>query len=204
MKRVNRRRRKNMQRKRSKNYPASSLKGKNVVLGVTGSIAAYKAAELARMIIKKGADVTCVLTENGARFITALTLQTLTKNKVFQGMFDPFVMDIEHISLSKKADIMVIAPATADVMARLSWGRADDLLASVVLATRAPVLICPAMNDKMWLSKATQENVKRLKSYGYHFVEPGKGELACGDEGSGRLANLDTIIEHISMAIKRK
>lgn len=170
------------------------IKNKRIVLGVCGSIAAYKAPELVRKFKKLGADVTCVLTKNGAKFITALTLQTLTGNKVYTDMWDPYVPDIEHVSLSKQADLLLIAPATADLIARLSWGRADDLLASVVLASRKPVLIAPAMNDRMWLSKATQENVKRCKGYGYEFVGPGKGELACGDDAVGRLADLDDIV----------
>ena len=178
------------------------MNGKKIVLGVCGSIAAYKAAELARAFKKLGADVTCVLTRNGARFITALTLQTLTGNKVYEDMFDTFVPDIEHIALSKSADIVVIAPATADVIARLAAGRADDLLASVVLSTRKPVLICPAMNDNMWLHQATVDNVKRLEKFGYKFVQPAKGELACGDEGIGRLADIKDITAAVEKAFK--
>lgn len=182
---------------RSRSFGTNTLKGKSVLLGVTGSIAAYKAPELVRMLKKSGADVTCVLTQNGARFVTALTLQTLSQNRVYEGMFDPFAWDIEHISLSQKADIIVIAPATADIIARLACGRADDLLASVVLSARTPVLICPAMNEKMWFHKATQENVRKLKSYGYVFAGPGTGELACGVEGKGRLADFESIVKAI-------
>ena len=175
-----------------------SLKGKRIVLGITGSIAAYKAPELVRLLKKQGADVSCVLTANGARFVTALTLQTLSKNKVYEGMFEAFDWDIEHISLSQKADIIVVAPASADIIARLAVGRANDLLASVVLASKAPVLICPAMNDRMWLHPATQENVKKLRKYNYRVLQPAKGELACGTEGIGRLACLEDIVKKIS------
>jgi len=178
------------------------MNGKKIVLGVCGSIAAYKSAELVRAFKKSGAEVTCVLTKNGARFITSLTLQTLSGNKVYEDMFDPFVPDIEHIALSKSADIVVIAPATADVLARLAGGRADDLLASVVLSTRKPVLICPAMNDNMWLHEATKENVKRLEKFGYQFVQPEKGELACGDEGIGRLADIIVIRKKVEDILK--
>jgi phosphopantothenoylcysteine synthetase/decarboxylase len=179
------------------------LKNKRILLGVCGSIAAYKAPELVRKFVKLGAKVTCVLTRNGARFVTPLTLKTLSGGKVYEDMWDPYEPDIEHISLSKAPDLIVIAPATADVIARLSWGRADDLLASVVLATRKPVLICPAMNDKMWLHKATKDSVVRLKKYGYKFVEPAKGALACGDEAVGRLAALDDIIEAAGRVLTR-
>jgi phosphopantothenoylcysteine synthetase/decarboxylase len=173
------------------------LRTKNIVLGITGSIAAYKAPELIRALRAMGADVRCILTENGARFVTPLTLQTLSCNMVYDGMFDPVVWDIQHISLSRKADVVVVAPATADAIARFADGRADDLLSSVVLATRSPILICPAMNENMWTHPATQENVRRLKKFGYRFVAPEKGELACGVVGGGRLAALDSILQRI-------
>lgn len=183
------------------NPAAGGLGNREIVLGVSGSIAAYKAPELVRLLRAKGANVSCILTENGARFVTALTLQTLSCNQVYSGMFDPFVWDIEHISLAKKADIIVVAPATADVIARFASGRADDLLSSTVLAADAPVLICPAMNDKMWDHPATRENVARLKRFGYHFVAPETGELACGTVGTGRLAPLPAIVEAIEKIV---
>jgi phosphopantothenoylcysteine synthetase/decarboxylase len=173
------------------------LTGRHIVLGVCGSIAAYKAPELVRLLRAQGADVQCILTGNGARFVTPTTLQTLSCNKVHEGMFDPVDWDIEHISLSQKADIVVIAPATADIIARCAAGRAQDLLSSVILATTAPVLVCPAMNENMWKHPATRENVARLRHFGYHFVEPGTGELACGIVGAGRLAPLDEIVRNI-------
>jgi phosphopantothenoylcysteine decarboxylase/phosphopantothenate--cysteine ligase len=176
---------------------APGLAGKEIVVGVCGSIAAYKAPELVRQLCGRGAGVTCLLTANGARFVSSLTLQTLSRNKVYEGMFDPFVEDIEHISLAKKADLILVAPATADVIARFAAGRADDLLSSTVLAAACPVLVCPAMNDKMWAHPATQANVQRLKSYGYRFVDPEAGALACGTSGTGRLAALDTIVQTV-------
>jgi phosphopantothenoylcysteine synthetase/decarboxylase len=176
----------------------STLKNKNIVLGITGSIAAYKAPELVRLLKKEQANISCVLTENGARFVTALTLQTVSCSRVFQGMFDAADWDIEHIALSSKADIIVVAPASADMIACLACGRADDLLSSVVLASHAPVLICPAMNDRMWQHAATKANVEKLKNYGYKFVPPAKGELACGSEGEGRLASLVDIVAKIT------
>lgn len=176
-----------------------NLKGKNVILGVCGGIAAYKVCDIIRALVKLGAGVECILTAGGARFITALTLQTLSKNRVYQNMFDdPASWDIGHISLAKKADLIAVVPATADIISRLANGNADGLLSSTVLATKAKVLICPAMNSNMFLHKATQANIAALKSYGYKFVMPESGELACGDTGQGRLACAETIISEIA------
>jgi phosphopantothenoylcysteine synthetase/decarboxylase len=168
-----------------------------VILGICGGIAAYKTPELIRLLRAARLDVSCVLTANGARFVTPLTLQTLSRNRVYEGMFDPADWDIEHISLADDADVVVVAPATADTLARLAAGRADDLLSSVILATSAPVVVCPSMNEKMWLHPATQKNVAVLKKYGYRFIEPESGELACGVTGVGRLAALDVIVRGV-------
>lgn len=178
------------------------LKGKEIVLGVSGGIAAYKACEFVRMLRKEDASVSCVLTANGSKFVTPLTLQTLSNNPVYQDMFDNRVWDIEHISLAQKADCIVVLPATADTIAKFASGRAEDLLSSVVLATVSPILICPAMNENMWLHPATQNNVNLLKSYKYHFVGPEKGDLACGSEGVGRLASLENILEAIKKILR--
>ena len=176
-----------------------SLKGKNIILGVCASIAAYKACDIIRRLIKLEANVECVLTKNGAKFVTPLTLQTLSKNKVYTDMFEKTSdWEIEHISLSQKADFILIAPATADVIARLASGRADDLLCSSVLASKAKIIICPAMNNNMFNHKETQKNIETLKGYGYDFVMPRKGELACGITGDGKLADIDTIIEAVN------
>ena len=176
-----------------------NLKGKNIILGVCGAIAAYKTCDIIRSLVKSGANVECILTENGSKFITALTLQTLSKNKVYRGMFDePETWEISHISLAKKADIIAVVPATADIISRLACGRADDLLACAILASKAKIIICPSMNSNMLNHKATQNNISVLKSYGYKFVNPESGELACGDIGDGRLANTETIVSEIA------
>jgi phosphopantothenoylcysteine synthetase/decarboxylase len=172
------------------------LKNKNIILGVTGSIAAYKACDIVRLFVKSGANVTCIVTENALKFVTQTALRTLSKNAVHSDMFEvPEKYNVEHISLADSADIIVIAPATANVLSRLAAGAADDLLTSTVLASTKKVLICPAMNANMWAHKATQKNVEILKSYGYFFVMPGIGELACGATGAGRLADLSEIVK---------
>jgi phosphopantothenoylcysteine synthetase/decarboxylase len=171
------------------------LKDKNIILGICGSIAAYKACDIIRRLTKLEANVECILTERGANFITSLTLQTLSKNKVHQSMFENILnYDINHTSLAKKADVIIIAPATADIIARLAVGVADDLLSCTVLASKAKILICPAMNSNMLSHKAVCNNIETLKNYGYSFVMPESGELACGDYASGRLAKIEDIV----------
>ena len=163
----------------------------SIVLGVTGSIAAFKAVELLRMIQKKGWDVSVVMTEAATRFVTPLTFQTLSRNPVGLGMFDEIDgWHPEHISYADRADLLLIAPCTANVIAKIAHGLADDLLSCTALATKSPLVIAPAMNDNMWLHPATQANVATLRSRGVTFVEVGTGDLACGREGQGRLADL--------------
>jgi len=175
-----------------------SLKGKNIIIGVCGGIAAYKACDLIRALVKEGANTECILTKNGAKFITPLTLQTLSKNKVWTKMFDSeSEWDIDHISLAKKADIIVVAPATANIIAKLAAGAAGDLLTTTILASKAKILICPSMNTNMLNHPATSKNIEILKSYGYKIVDSQKGELACGDIGDGRLADTETILKAI-------
>jgi phosphopantothenoylcysteine synthetase/decarboxylase len=175
------------------------LENKNVILGICGGIAAYKSCDIVRQLIKLKANVECILTKGGSKFITPITLQTLSKNKIYIDMFEvPDKWEIRHISLAQKADIIVIVPATADIIARLACGMADDLLACTVLASKAEILICPAMSTNMFNHKATRKNIETLKSYGYRFVIPEKGELACGDCGDGRLASVEVIIKEIS------
>jgi phosphopantothenoylcysteine synthetase/decarboxylase len=175
------------------------MRKKNVVLGICGSIAAYKSCDIIRQLVKLKANVECILTRGGSEFITPITLETLSKNKVYIDMFEiPDKWDISHISLAKKADIIAIVPATADIIARLACGRADDLLVCTVLASKADILVCPAMNANMFNHSATRRNIETLKSYGYRFVMPEKGELACGDCGDGRLASVEVIIKEIS------
>ena len=166
-----------------------------IVLGITGSIAAYKAADLASQLTKAGHEVTCVLSKAAAEFVTPLTLATLSRRPVVTDLFaEKEGWQPGHIQLADDADLLLIAPATANVLASLAHGFANDALTAIALATRAPILIAPAMNGKMWLHPATQKNVETLKSWGAQFVEPAEGLLACGYEGVGRLAPVEDIL----------
>ena len=180
------------------------LAGKTVVLGVSGGIAAYKAAEIVRWLKKEGAAVVVVMTKAAKQFISPLTLATLSGNPVLDDLWAPEqaltfgrprarTSPVEHIEVADAADLVLVAPATADLIARAAHGLGDDLLATVLLATRAPVLLAPAMNVQMWENPIVQENVARLLAHGVRFVEPEAGELACGWEGRGRLASLEAI-----------
>lgn len=175
-----------------------SWKGKCVVIGVTGGIAAYKAAEIASRLRKLEAEVVCVMTKNATEFITPLTLESISGQPVVTDLFvRPATWDVEHISLAKRADLFLIAPATANIIAKVAHGIADDFLSTTVLATRAPILVAPAMNTGMYENVATQDNIQLLKTRGVHFVGPGVGYLACGDTGAGRLIDTDSIIDGI-------
>ena len=181
------------------------LKGKKIVLGVTGGIAAYKAAELVRELVRSGAEVFVVMTRSAQEFITPLTLQTLSGNKVATELFSLLEeSEIGHISLADRADILVIAPATANIIGKIAGGIADDLLSTVVMATQAPVLLAPAMNVHMWENSITQENIQKLRARGYHFIDPEAGELACGYEGKGRLAEIPAIVEEVQTLLSPK
>jgi phosphopantothenoylcysteine decarboxylase len=170
------------------NPKAKPKNQKMIVLGVTGSIAAYKSAELASLLVKQGHDVFVVMTKDATEFITPLTLQTLSKNPVTASFYDEKEnWRPGHIELADRASLLVIAPATAQIIAELAHGFAGHPLAAIALATRAPILVAPAMNGKMWGHAATQENAQRLKSRGVDFIGPEKGMLACGYEGLGRL-----------------
>ena len=182
-----------------------ALVGKEVVLGVTGGIAAYKACEIVRELVKLRANVHPILTASGAQFITPLTLQTLAKNPVVTDLFDLISeSEIGHISLAQRAHLLLIAPATANIIGKIRAGIADDMLSTVVMATNAPVLIAPAMNTQMYASAAVRENMEVLKGRGFHFVEPGEGELACGTVGPGRLADPGTIVEMARILMTEK
>jgi phosphopantothenoylcysteine decarboxylase/phosphopantothenate--cysteine ligase len=171
---------------------------KTIVLGVTGSIASYKAAELVSGLVKKGYDVSVVMTEEAGRFIAPLTFQALSGNRVYAGMFDvPEEWDAKHVSLAKKAAAIVIAPATANIIGKLASGICDDLLTCAVTASKAPVLIAPAMNDAMYNNRIVQENIAKLKRNGYKFVGPKEGRLACGDVAIGCLADIEDIIRQV-------
>lgn len=172
------------------------LHGKRIIVGVTGSIAAYKAAEWVRSLVKEEAVVTVVMTEAAERFVSPLTFSALSGNPVYRDMFDEEPDRVmAHINLSREADAVLVAPATAQTMARLAHGMADNLLATVVLASRIPVVICPAMNSAMLAHPATQDNMRRLGQFGYHLVQPESGDLACGEVGDGRLADWDVARE---------
>lgn len=171
-------------------------KGKNVVLGVTASIAIYKACDILRRLREGGFLVTVIMTKEAEELIKPIVFQSLSGNKVYRGLFDvPETWEIEHISLAKIADLVLIAPATANVIAKISGGICDDLLTCVVSATKAQVLIAPAMNENMFKNPITQENIRKLKSLGYKFVEPRKGKLACGKTGVGCLAEVEEVVK---------
>lgn len=178
---------------------------KNILLGVSGSIAAYKSADLTSRLVKAGHDVFVVMTRHATEFITPLTFQTLSRNPVTTGIFDEKeTWHPGHIALADRADLLLIAPATANIIAKLANGIADDVLSSIALASRAPLLIAPAMNGKMWLHPATLDNVERLKSRGAKFIGPEEGLLACGYEGIGRLWNVDGILASVEKILSKK
>ncbi|MHC1741686.1 MAG: bifunctional phosphopantothenoylcysteine decarboxylase/phosphopantothenate--cysteine ligase CoaBC [Syntrophobacteraceae bacterium] len=172
------------------------MTGRNVLLGVSGGIAAYKAAEIVRAFVKEGAAVQVVMTANAQRFITPLTLQVLSEQPVCTDLFDLAIeSQIGHIQAARAADLVVVAPATANVIGKIAAGIADDYLTTVLLATTAPVLICPAMNTKMYENPVTQRNLETLRQLGHSLLEPGIGTLACKEEGAGRLPDPDQILE---------
>ena len=182
-----------------------NLSGKTVLLGVTGGIAAYKMANVASALRKTGADVHCILTKNATQFITPLTFETLTNNRCIVDTFDRnFQYDVAHVSLAKKADVILIAPATANVIAKLAHGLADDMLTTTVLAARCPKLIAPAMNTAMLENPATQENLATLRRYGFTVIEPAPGMLACKDVGSGKLPEPEVLCEAVYRVIGRE
>ena len=172
------------------------LKGKTVLLGVSSSIAAYKAASLASMLVKQHADVHVLMTENATRFISPMVFETLTGNKAPVDIFDRcFQFDVEHVSLAKRADVVMVAPATANVIAKLAHGIADDMLTTTVLACDCPKLISPAMNTRMYENPVTKDNLDTLRKYGWQVVEPASGYLACGDTGKGKLPEPEVLLD---------
>lgn len=174
----------------------SGLKGKTIVLGITGGIAAYKAAALCSRLVQRGAEVRVIMTESAAKFITPLTLQTLSRHPVYMDTFDerdPAV--VSHINLADSADLVIVAPATANIIAKMAHGLADDMLSTTLLATTAPIMVAPAMNVHMYDHPAVVDNIRVLGSRGVRFVEPGTGQLACGYVGKGRMEEPERIAE---------
>ena len=172
---------------------------RKILLGVTGSIAAYKACELVRLFVKNGDEVTVVMTDAATKFVSPLSFQTLSRNPVFVDQFAPPVSwKPEHISLAEAADLVVVAPATANTIAKMRYGIADNLLSAVLLATRVPTVVAPAMNTGMWESAVTQENIAALAARGVVVVEPDDGELACGVKGKGRMMEPEAILNAIA------
>ncbi|MFZ5352635.1 MAG: bifunctional phosphopantothenoylcysteine decarboxylase/phosphopantothenate--cysteine ligase CoaBC [Bacillota bacterium] len=187
------------------NADAASLRNINIVLGVSGGIAAYKACDLTSKLKKLEANIDVIMTKSAAEFVTPLTFQSLSLNQVAVDMFDaPKYWEIEHISLAKKADLMVIAPATANIIGKLAGGIADDMLTTTAMATKAPILIAPAMNVNMYENPIVQRNIEALKALGYIFAEPGAGRLACGDIGKGKMAEPAEIVEKILQIMSPK
>ena len=181
------------------------LTGKEIVLGVTGGIAAYKSAEIVSRLRHSGANVHVIMTRNATEFIAPLTFQTLSANQVVTDTFEaPEYWNVEHVALAKLADIFVVAPATANILAKMASGIADDMLSTTLLATKAQILVAPAMNTGMWTAPATQNNVKVLKERGVRMIGPESGMLACGDEGAGRMSEPETIVGEICRILSRK
>ncbi len=174
------------------------LKGKNILLGVTGGIAAYKSADLCSRLVKQHAGVDVIMTEHATEFITPLTFESLCHRKTVTDTFDRnHPWEVEHIALAEKADCVVIAPATANIIAKLSYGIADDMLTTTVLACTCPKILVPAMNTHMYENPVVQDNLERLRRYGWHILEPATGHLACGTSGKGKMPEPETILQHV-------
>ncbi|MDD3278386.1 MAG: bifunctional phosphopantothenoylcysteine decarboxylase/phosphopantothenate--cysteine ligase CoaBC [Lachnospiraceae bacterium] len=181
------------------------LKGKTVILGVTGSIAAYKAADLASMLVKQHASVHVIMTSNACQFINPITFETLTGHKCLWDTFDRnFEFEVEHISLAKQTDLVLVAPATANVIGKLAAGMADDMLTTTLLACTCPVLISPAMNTRMYENPIVLENLQKLKRHGMKIITPDSGRLACGDTGAGKMPQPSVLLEQVLLALAKE
>ena len=179
------------------------MKNINIVIGITGGIAAYKACDIVSYLKKDGFNIDVIMTKNACEFISPLTLETLSGNKVITDMFErPDHREVEHISLAKKANLFLIVPATANILGKVANGIADDMLSTTIMATKAPVIFAPAMNDGMYSNPIVQDNIKKLENYGYKFIEPATGHLACGYDGKGKLAKKEDIIDYVRELIK--
>lgn len=176
---------------------------KHIILGVSGSVAAYRSADIARKLMDKGFKVSAIMTKSAQKFITPLTLSSLTGQSCYTSWFDDdSSFKMNHIELAKQADVFLVAPATANIIAKISNGMADDLITAVALGTKAPILIAPAMNTQMFQNKIVQENCQKLKKFGIKFVDPIKGKLACGQNDDGHIADTDTIVKNVVKLIK--
>jgi len=178
---------------------------RNVVIGVSGGIAAYKALEIVSLLIKKGVNVNVIMTESATKFVTPLSFQSLSQNMVVCDMFtEPKAWEIQHISLAEKADVFLVAPATANIIGKVANGIADDMLSTTIMATKAKVIFAPAMNTNMYENPIVQDNIKKLKSFGYEFIDPAEGRLACGTTGKGKLESPEVIVDRVLMELNEK
>ena len=177
--------------------------GLNIVVGITGGIAAYKACGIVSFLRNQGANVDVIMTKNACEFITPLTLETLSGNKVIVDMFErPDFTDVKHISLARKADLFLIVPATANIIGKVANGIADDMLSTTIMATKALVVFAPAMNNGMYENPIFQDNLERLKYYGYKIIEPSVGHLACGYDAKGKLPDNEDIINYVKVLVR--
>ena len=182
-----------------------TLKNKKILIIVGGGIAAYKSLDLIRLLKKNHNDVKTILTKSGKEFVTPLSITALTKNKTFEDIFDKNTeSEIDHISLSRWADLIIVMPTTANFMTKLSLGKAEDLATTVILASNKDILLVPAMNVRMWIHRATQKNLKTLKDYGYLFIGPEKGEMACGEYGEGKMSSPRQIFTFLANYFNKK
>lgn len=178
------------------------FKEMRVVVGISGGIAAYKACGIVSYLKSEGANVDVIMTDNATKFITPLTLEVLSGNKVIVDMFEEKNMEVKHIDLAKKADLFLVVPATANIIGKVANGIADDMLSTTIMACRVPVIFALAMNNQMYENPIVQANILKLSEYGYKFIEPSIGYLACGDKGKGKLPKQEIIIENIKKYIK--
>ena len=181
------------------------LKDKNIILGISGGIAAYKIASLASSLKKEQALVDVIMTNNATKFITPLTFETLTGRKTMVDTFDRmFSFEVEHIETAKRAQAVLIAPATANIIAKLAHGLADDMLSTTVLAVTCPVIVAPSMNTRMFMNPIVQDNLKRLREYGFEIIPPDSGYLACGDTGAGKMPEPRVLLEYLKRPFGRR